>query len=99
LIPSSFSPDSTTMKDLPQGSVLSHALTMAVPIFAGLVLVLLCGLIDLGGLGEAAIAGIGAPRTGAHLTVHGVVFAILRLSIPDKQVSALACRRKKPGLL
>lgn len=51
------------MKDLTQGSVLSHALTMAVPIFAGLILVLLCGLIDLyfvGGLGEAAIAGVGA---------------------------------------
>jgi Na+-driven multidrug efflux pump len=51
------------MKDLTQGSVLSHALTMAVPIFAGLVLVLLCGLIDLyfvAGLGEAAIAGVGA---------------------------------------
>jgi putative MATE family efflux protein len=51
------------MKDLTQGSVLSHVLTMAVPIFAGLVLVLLCGLIDLyfvAGLGEAAIAGVGA---------------------------------------
>jgi putative MATE family efflux protein len=51
------------MKDLTQGSVLSHALTMAVPIFAGLVLVLLCGLIDLyfvADLGEAAIAGVGA---------------------------------------
>jgi Na+-driven multidrug efflux pump len=55
------------MKDLTQGSVLSHALTMAVPIFAGLVLVLLCGLIDLyfvGGLGEAAVAGIGAAGPG-----------------------------------
>ena len=51
------------MKDLTQGPVLSHALTMAAPIFAGLILVLLCGLIDLyfiGGLGEAAIAGVGA---------------------------------------
>lgn len=51
------------MKDLTRGSVLSHALTMAVPIFAGLILVLLCGLIDLyfvGGLGEPAIAGVGA---------------------------------------
>src|SRR5882757_5664921 len=51
------------MKDLTQGSVLSHVLTMAVPIFAGLVLVLLCGLIDLyfvAGLGDAAIAGVGA---------------------------------------
>lgn len=51
------------MKDLTQGPVLRHALTMAAPIFAGLILVLLCGLIDLyfvGSLGEAAIAGVGA---------------------------------------
>jgi len=51
------------MKDLTQGSVLSHVLAMAAPIFAGLVLVLLCGLIDLhfvAGLGGAAIAGVGA---------------------------------------
>ena len=44
------------MKDLTRGSVSSHVLAMAVPIFAGLVLVLLCGLIDLyfvSGLGEA----------------------------------------------
>ena len=59
------------MKDLTQGSVLSHALTMAVPIFAGLVLVLLCGLIDLyfvAGLGEAAIAGIGAAGNAGFIT-------------------------------
>ena len=42
------------MKDLTQGSVLIHALTMAVPIFAGLVLMLFCGLIDL-----YAVAGLG----------------------------------------
>ena len=59
------------MKDLTQGSVLSHALTMAVPIFAGLILVLLCGLIDLyfvAGLGEAAIAGIGAAGNAGFVT-------------------------------
>jgi putative MATE family efflux protein len=58
------------MKDLTQGSVLSHALAMAVPIFAGLVLVLLCGLIDLyfvAGLGEAAIAGLGAAGNAGFL--------------------------------
>jgi Na+-driven multidrug efflux pump len=58
------------MKDLTQGSVLSHALAMAVPIFAGLVLVLLCGLIDLyfvAGLGEAAIAGVGAAGNAGFL--------------------------------
>ena len=59
------------MKDLTQGSVLSHALAMAVPIFAGLILVLLCGLIDLyfvAGLGEAAIAGIGAAGNAGFIT-------------------------------
>jgi MATE family, multidrug efflux pump len=59
------------MKDLTQGSVLSHALTMAVPIFAGLILVLLCGLIDLyfvAGLGEAAIAGIGAAGNAGFIS-------------------------------
>jgi len=58
------------MKDLTQGSVLSHALTMAVPIFAGLVLVLLCGLIDLyfvASLGEVAIAGVGAAGNAGFL--------------------------------
>ena len=58
------------MKDLTQGSVLSHALAMAVPIFAGLVLVLLCGLIDLyfvAALGEAAIAGVGAAGNAGFL--------------------------------
>jgi putative MATE family efflux protein len=58
------------MKDLTQGSVLSHALTMAVPIFAGLVLVLLCGLIDLyfvTGLGAAAVAGMGAAGNAGFL--------------------------------
>lgn len=58
------------MKDLTQGSILSHVLTMAVPIFAGLILVLLCGLIDLyfvAGLGEAAIAGVGAAGNAGFL--------------------------------
>jgi putative MATE family efflux protein len=70
LVASTFSPDFLIMKDLTQGSVLSHALTMAVPIFAGLVLVLLCGLIDLyfvAGLGEAAIAGVGAAGNAGFL--------------------------------
>jgi putative MATE family efflux protein len=58
------------MKDLTRGSVVSHVLAMAVPIFAGLVLVLLCGLIDLyfvSGLGEAAIAGVGAAGNAGFL--------------------------------
>lgn len=59
------------MKDLTRGSILSHSLTMAAPIFAGLVFVLLCGLIDLyfvAGLGEAAIAGVGAAANASFAT-------------------------------
>src|SRR3984957_4269651 len=58
------------MKDLTRGSVVSHVLAMAVPIFAGLVLFLLCGLIALyfvSGLGEAAIAGVGAAGNAGFL--------------------------------
>jgi putative MATE family efflux protein len=58
------------MKDLTQGSVLSHVLFMAVPIFAGLIVVLLCGLVDLffvAELGEAAIAGVGAAGNAGFL--------------------------------
>jgi MATE family, multidrug efflux pump len=65
-----FSPDLVIMKDLTQGSVASHVLAMAVPTFAGLILVLLCGLIDLyfvAGLGEAAVAGVGAAGNAGFL--------------------------------
>src|ERR1700754_4491833 len=63
------------MKDLTRGSVLIHALTMAIPIFAGLVLVLLCGLIDLyfvAGLGEAAVAGVAAAGNAGFL-INGLM--------------------------
>ena len=58
------------MKDLTQGSVFSHVLFMAVSLFAGLVVVLLCGLVDLyfvADLGEAAIAGVGAAGNAGFL--------------------------------
>jgi putative MATE family efflux protein len=85
------------MKDLTEGSVLSHALTMAVPIFAGLVLILLCGLIDLyfvAGLGEAAVAGVGAAGNAGFLvsaltqivsvgTLAGVSQAVGRKDRPE----------------
>jgi putative MATE family efflux protein len=51
------------MKDLTQGSIVSHVSAMAPQIFAGMILMMLCGLIDLyfvGGQGDAAIAGVGA---------------------------------------
>jgi putative MATE family efflux protein len=51
------------MKDLTQGSIVSHILAMAPPIFAGMIMMMLCGLIDLyfvSGLGDAAVAGVAA---------------------------------------
>jgi putative MATE family efflux protein len=51
------------MKDLTQGSIVSHISTMAPQIFAGMIMIMLCQLIDLyfvSGLGDAAIAGVAA---------------------------------------
>jgi putative MATE family efflux protein len=51
------------MKDLTQGSIVSHILGMAPPIVAGMVTIMICQLVDLyfvAGLGEAAIAGVAA---------------------------------------
>src|SRR3981081_1128753 len=58
------------MKDLTQGSIVSHLLTMAPPIFAGMMMMMLCGLIDLyfvSGLGEAAVAGVAAAGNAGFL--------------------------------
>jgi MATE family, multidrug efflux pump len=58
------------MKDLTQGSIARHISAMAPQIFAGLIMMMLCGLIDLyfvGGLGEAAIAGVGAAGNAGFL--------------------------------
>jgi putative MATE family efflux protein len=51
------------MKDLTQGSIVGHILAMTPPIFAGVMMIMLCGLIDLyfvSGLGGAAVAGVAA---------------------------------------
>lgn len=51
------------MKDLTQGSIVSHILNMAPPILAGMVTIMICQLVDLyfvAGLGDAAIAGVAA---------------------------------------
>ncbi len=51
------------MKDLTQGSIVGHISTMAPQIFAGMIMIMLCQLIDLyfvSDLGDAAIAGVGA---------------------------------------
>jgi putative MATE family efflux protein len=58
------------MKDLTQGSIVSHISAMAPQIFAGMIMMMLCGLIDLyfvGGLGDAAIAGVGAAGNAGFL--------------------------------
>jgi len=58
------------MKDLTQGSVLSHIAAMAPQIFAGMIMMMLCGLIDLyfvAGLGDAALAGICAGDNAGFL--------------------------------
>ena len=58
------------MKDLTKGSIVSHILVMAPQIFAGMILMMLCGLIDLyfvAGLGDAAIAGVGAAGNAGFL--------------------------------
>lgn len=58
------------MKDLTKGSIVSHIVTMAPPIFAGMVMMMLCGLIDLyfvSGLGEAAVAGVAAAGNAGFL--------------------------------
>ena len=58
------------MKDLTQGSIVSHVSVMAPQIFAGMILMMLCGLIDLyfvAGLGDAAIAGVGAAGNAGFL--------------------------------
>jgi putative MATE family efflux protein len=58
------------MKDLTQGSIVSHISTMAPQIFAGMIMIMLCGLIDLyfvSSLGDAAIAGVGAAGNAGFL--------------------------------
>jgi putative MATE family efflux protein len=58
------------MKDLTQGSIVSHISVMAPQILAGMIMMMLCGLIDLyfvAGLGDAAIAGVGAAGNAGFL--------------------------------
>ena len=58
------------MKDLTQGSILGHVFAMAPQIFAGMIMIMLCQLIDLyfvSGLGDAAIAGVAAAGNTSFL--------------------------------
>jgi putative MATE family efflux protein len=58
------------MKDLTHGSIVSLILTMAPPIVAGMITIMICQLIDLyfvAGLGDAAIAGVAAAGNAGFL--------------------------------
>ena len=58
------------MKDLTHGSIASHILTLAPPIVAGMVTIMICQLVDLyfvAGLGDAAIAGVAAAGNAGFL--------------------------------
>jgi putative MATE family efflux protein len=58
------------MKDLTQGSIVGHISIMAPQIFAGMIMIMLCQLIDLyfvSDLGDAAIAGVGAAGNAGFL--------------------------------
>ena len=52
------------MKDLTKGSIVGHISVMAPQIFAGMIMIMLCQLVDLyfvSDLGDAAIAGVARP--------------------------------------
>src|SRR6266702_2647492 len=58
------------MKDLTQGSIAGHILTMAPPIVVGMVTIMICQLVDLyfvADLGEAAVAGVAAAGNAGFL--------------------------------
>jgi putative MATE family efflux protein len=60
------------MKDLTQGSIVSHISTMAPQIFAGMIMIMLCQLVDLyfvAGLGDAAVAGVAAAGNTGFLVM------------------------------
>jgi len=63
------------MKDLTQGSIASHILTMAPPIVVGMVTIMVCQLVDLyfvSDLGEAAVAGVAAAGNAGFL-INGLM--------------------------
>jgi putative MATE family efflux protein len=58
------------MKDLTQGSIVSHILTMAPPIVVGMITIMICQLVDLyfvADLGGAAVAGVAAAGNAGFL--------------------------------
>jgi putative MATE family efflux protein len=84
------------MKDLTQGSIVSHILNMAPPIVAGMVTIMICQLVDLyfvAGLGEAAIAGVAAAGNLGFL-LNGVLQV---LGVGTVSLIAHAVGRKDPA--
>ena len=62
------------MKDLTRGSIVSHILSMAPPIVAGMVTIMICQLVDLyfvASLGEAAVL-MGALAIGRRAALDNV---------------------------
>ena len=63
------------MKDLTNGSIVRHILTMSPPIMVGMVTIMSCQLVDLyfvSGLGDAAVAGVAAAGNAGFL-VNGLM--------------------------
>src|SRR5262245_31415771 len=61
------------MKDLTRGSIVGHILSMAPPIVAGMITIMICQLVDLyfvQGLGDAAVAGV-ATASNAGFLING----------------------------
>lgn len=69
-VPPSYRQRTDEMKDLTRGSIVSHILSMAPPIVAGMISIMICQLVDLyfvSGLGDAAVAGVAAAGNAGFL--------------------------------
>ena len=63
------------MKDLTRGSIVGHILSMAPPIVAGMITIMICQLVDLyfvASAGEAAVAGVAAAGNAGFL-INGLM--------------------------
>ena len=90
------------MKDLTQGSIVSHVVTMAAPIFVGIVMTMLCQLIDLyfvAGLGDAAVAGVSAAgNAGFLINAFTQVLSVGTVSLVSQAVGAQGSNRRQSGV-
>ena len=80
------------MKDLTKGSLVSHIATMAAQIFAGMIMGMLCQLVDLyfvSPLGDAAIAGVAAAgNAGFLMTALTQILAVGTVTLISHAVGA-----------